>query len=275
MRAFLHCLLICVAAMSLPVANADAADFEVRTQENIWDGKRVDLKYTVHNFYSTYYIYSNVIKALEIDKRLSGDEISRIISEMIADLKKNGVAQLVVSGYPGAEDLRVTLRAVPDKEHGKPILLLVSNYDAREKKVVAGGDMSNVYATYFFLVRDKLVKYQLVENAEEKKRAAQKSVNDLADYYLLDADSDNDSKGKALLIDGIKNEKNDLERFMMNLTLSEYYLLENNPHEARKALDEAKGIADSTSDAGKKLELLRIYQFADDVYKYTVDAQSI
>jgi hypothetical protein len=114
-----------------------------------------------------------------------------------------------------------------------------------------------------------------VEHAEEKKRAAQKSINDLADYYLLDADSDNDAKGKAMLIDGIKNEKDDLERFMMNLTLSEYYLLENNPREARKALDEAKGIAGSMSDAGKRPALLRIYQFADDVYKYTVDNQSM
>ncbi len=168
MRKSLSCLLICVASMLLPVADADAADFEVHTHENIFDGKLVDLKYTANDFYSTYYIYFNVIRALEVDKRLSSNEIGRVISEMIAGLKKNGMAQLTVSGYPGAEDLRVTLGTAVDKKRNRPILLLVSNYDAAKKEVVAGGALNNAYATYFFLAGDKLVKYQILVNAEEK-----------------------------------------------------------------------------------------------------------
>lgn len=275
MRSFLACLLVCLASMLLPVANANAADFEVRTQKNIIEGKLVDRKYTANDFYSTYYIYLNVIRALEVDKRLSSVEVGRVIGKMIAGLKKNGVAQLVVSGYPGAEDLRVTLRIAFDKRHNRPILVLVSNYDASKKEVVAGDALHHAYATFFFFSGDKLVKYQLVVNAAEKKRAAKKSVNDLADYYLLDAASDDDAKGKALLIKGIKKEKNDEERFMMNLTLSEYYLLENNPRAAKKALAEAKGIASSIGDDKKKERLLRIYQYASDLYKYMVNSQSV
>lgn len=268
MRSSLPYFLIYVAALLLPVANVSAADFKVLTQENISNGKRVDLKYKANNFYSTYYIYMNVIRALEIDKRLTSDEISQVISKMIVNLKENGLAQLTVSGYPGAEDLRVTLSTSYDKKNNKPILLLVSNYDPAKKVVVKGDALNNAYGTYYFLIRDKLVKYQLIVNAEEKKQAAKKSTNDLADYYLLDGDSDNDAKGKELLVNGLKKEKNVAERFMMDLTLSEYYLLEKNTREAKKVLEEAKGVANAISDDKKKKSLMNIYQYADDLYKY-------
>lgn len=274
MRSFLPCLLLCAAAMILPVAHASAADFEVRTEENVFDGKRVEQKYTANKFYSTYYIYMNVIRATGVEKHLSSDEIGRVIDEMIAGLKKNGMAQLVVLGYPGAGDLRVTLRIATSKKNDKPILLLVSNYDPNTKEVLDSGDMSSVYATYFFMVGDKLVKYQLVADAEEKKRDAQKSINNLADYYLLDADRGNDAKGKAMLIDGLKKLKDDEDRFIMNLTLSEYYLLENDPRDARKVLDEAKRIAGSVSDKKKSQELISIYPYADDLYRYMVNGKS-
>jgi hypothetical protein len=267
MKAPLSCIFTFVLLAVFPLAEVSAADFEVLTQENIMDGKRVDEKYTANDFYSTYYIYLNVIRALEIEKRLSEDEIGGVIGKMIANLRKNGMTQLTMPGYSGEGNLRVSLRVYHNMKNGRPILLLVSNYDPAQKRIVTGDASNRAYATYFYLVRDKLVKYQYIANADEKKRDAQKSVNDLADYYLLDESSDDDAEGKALLINGIKKEKDDGERFIMYLTLSEYYLLENNTRDAKKALDEAGRILNASS-GNKRMQ--NVYGYAMDIYKYYV-----
>jgi len=275
MRASLRSLLFCVASLLLPVAAADAADFKVYTEENVIEGKPVGQRYAANRFYSTYYIYVNVIRMLEVEKHLSGDEVGQVIDQLIDGLEKNGMAQLVVAGYPGDEDLRITLRTAYGRKHNKPILILISNFDVKKKAVVADGNMNDLYATYFFLVGDKLVKYQLFVNAEKERQEVQDSINDLADFYLLDADSGNDAKGKQMLIDGLSKPGSDRDHFFMNLTLSEYYLLEHNAGAARKVLDKAREIANSTGDAKRKQTLLNIYQYADDVYRYMTGGQSI
>jgi hypothetical protein len=265
--------LISLAALFFVSTSAHAANYQLRILDNsksISSGKPINIKYRVNDFYSVYYIYMNVIRAMEMEKHLSGKEITQVINSMIDQLKQRKAAQLIVYGYPGVEDLRVTLRTDYTKNDHRPILWLVSNYDPRSKRAVVANAHTDVYATYFYLANDKLVKYQYVTNAKTKKAKAAKSVNNLADFFLLDAKTNNDASGKKLLLNGIKKSKVPLERFIMHLTLSEYYLLENNTGKARKELDIARKMIQSEKNSRTKQSMKNIFTYAEDVYSYFV-----
>jgi len=266
----LHRALIFLATLFLATANAQAADYKLQTLDNeksATTGKPIRVKYQVNDFYSVYYTYMNVIRALGVEKHLSGNEIKQVVHGIIDQLKKQKAVQLTVSGYPGDEDLRVTVRTDYAKNDKKPILWVISNYDPRTKSVVTGKAQENAYATYFYLVDTKLVKYQYVTEAKSKK---EKAANNLADFYLLDEEKNNDASGKALLIKEINETKVSLERFLMHLTLSEYYLLENNTGKAREALDTARKMIKTERDKNTKRTMTNIFPYADDIYTYYV-----
>lgn len=251
---------------------SSSANLEFISQKNVLNGKPIDINYQANDFYSTYYIYLNVVKALALEKHLTSKQIDTLIVKMIRGLKKNGMVQIRVSGYKGGE-LRATLRTNVAKTNRKPILMLITNYDAKNKRIVSENDLINAYATYFYLIRDKLVKFQLVHDKKNKMKKAKKTINGLADHYLLDDDFKNDKKGKKLLLKGIKTAKNEGDRFIMYLTLSEYYLLEKNTKKAKIVLEKAKAVADKISDDKRKRFLMNVYHYASDIYKHYVSYQ--
>lgn len=247
-----------------------AASYQVRAFNNDSGASGSDasqIKYKVNDFYSVYYIYMNVIRAMKVDERLSNNEVAQVINDIIHNLNRRKAVQLTVSGYSGDEDLRVTLRTKYDNNK-KPILMVVSNYDAKKQKTVTGEEQRNAYGTFFYLMNDKLVKYQYISQAKTKKEQAKKSTNNLADYYLMDEKQDNDAEGKELLINGIKNAKKSMEKFIMNLTLSEYHLLENDTAKAATVLEVAKKIMMSADDAKNQKRMKNIFKYADDINAY-------
>lgn len=226
-----------------------------------------EFNYRVNDFYSIYYVYMNVIRALKVDQRLSPQEVEKVVIKMVRTLKANKKVQLQVSGYQGGEDLRITLSITRSKKNKRPILLLVSNYDPKSETVVSSQSGKDPYATFFYFKGDKLVKYQYVDKRKTKGELKKRSVNSQADYYLLDESPGNDALGKKMLIEGIKKGGDKLKSFIMNLTLSEYYLLEGNTRKAEAALNIARKITETVGPEVNKSALLKFLSYGTDIYR--------
>lgn len=238
-----------------------AAEYQIITQKN-----DKNVPYQAHDFYSIYYLYFNLIQALEIEKHVDTAAVRKIIFDTTNNLKQNRFSQLQISGYPGPEPLRVTLRTDQNPNLSHPILWLISNYSPQQKSVVKGDDLKTAYGTYFYMIGNKLVKYQRLKNPKSDQELSSLSPNSQADYYLLDEKSDNDKKGKQILLTALKKPANDAEQVIMNLTLSEYELLENNLQTAKVRLDSARDVLRKMSPAERKR--LRIpFHYANDIYK--------
>ena len=179
----------------------------------------------VNDFYSVYYVYMNVIRALDVNDRLGERDIENVITLVIDNLKKNNVVQLQVDKYKGPEGLRVTLRPDFAPKSGKPILLIVSNYNVNTKRVVSGDDQKDAYGTFFYFAGDKLVKNRYVHEEKNDAELKKEPVNNRADYYLLDGDPGNDAPGMDLLTKEIEKAGDMPGRAVSYMTLSEYYLL--------------------------------------------------
>jgi len=219
-------------------SEAHAAEYRVFSQQN--DNATA---YQANDFYSIYYIYFNVIQALDVEHHLPGEAVNKIIFDTLDNLKRQRFSQLQIrDGYPGPEPLRVTLRTDVIASENKPILWLISNYSHKEKAVVTGQAARHAYGTYFYLVGDKLVKYQRIKEPKTAAQLAAMSANSRADYYLLDDKADNDRTGKQLLLSALDQPAEPGEQVLMNLTLSQYHLLDGNLKGADARLDRARDI---------------------------------
>jgi len=214
-----------------------AAEYRVLSQEN-----DKPIPYRANDFYSIYYVYFNVIQALEVENHLTSDEIHKVVFDTINNLKQHRFSQLQISGYKGPEPLRVTLRTDSITDQNKPILWLISNYSHEDKAVVTGEALKHAYGTYFYLIGDKLVKYQRIKQPKSKAQIAALSPNGRADYYLLDEKADNDQLGKQILINALGKPAAQSEQVLMNLTLSQYHLLDGNLKGAEVRVDKARDI---------------------------------
>ncbi len=224
--------------------------------------------YKVNDFYSVYYVYMNVIRALDINDRLSERDIEKVISLIIDSLKKRNVVQLQIDNHKGTGTLRVTLRSDLAPKDNKPALWIISNYNAQTKRVASGDEEKDAYATFFYLVGDKLVKYQRIQEPKSEAELGKMPVNERADYYLLDADPGNDALGKDLLVKEIAKEKNAPDLAFLCMTLSEYHLLDGDVKSARQSLDKARTIIKSLKDEKRRASLSNVLQYADDLYHY-------
>ncbi len=259
-------LVLIIACLFLVAAKPpyfEGNDYRVYVEKS---GKNAD--YKVNDFYSVYYVYMNVIRALNINDRLSEREIEKVMSLIIDNLKKRNVVQLQIDNHKGTGTLRVTLRSDLAPKDNKPALWIISNYNAQTKRVASGDEEKNAYATFFYLMGDKLVKYQRITEPKSEAELGKMPINERADYYLLDVDPGNDALGKDLLVKEIGKEKNAPELAFLCMTLSEYRLLDGDVKSARQSLDKARAIIKSLKDEKRRASLSNVLQYADDLYHY-------
>lgn len=245
-------------------------DYDGRHYRIYVDKSDTNVKYKVNDFYSVYYVYMNVIRALDINEELSDHEIEKIICIIIDNLKKRKIVQLQIDNHRGTGTLRVTLRPEIAPKKGKAILWIVSNYNANAKQVVTGEAEKDAYATFFYLEGDKLVKYQYVSQPKSDADLKKLSVNNLADYYLLDGDPANDKLGFNLLLKEIEKMGDVPDRALLYMTLSEYYLLSQRVERAKECLDKAEAIIRGLNDNKRKSAFSNVLQYCNDLYTYYV-----
>lgn len=262
-------LLLVIASLFLVASKQpffEGADYRIYVEKS---ADNVD--YKVNDFYSVYYVYMNVIRALDINDRLGDRDIEKVISLIIDNLKKRNVVQLQIDNHKGTGTLRVTLRSDLAPKDNKPALWIISNYNVQTKRVVSGDEEKNAYATFFYLIGDKLLKYQRVHEPKSEAELKKMPVNDRADYYLLDGDPANDALGKDLLIKEIEKEKNVPVQAFLYMTLSEYHLLSGKAGNAKQCLDKSQSLIESLKDEKRKASLSNVLHYARDIYRYYVN----
>lgn len=256
--------LFLIAALPASRPALQGADYRLSVEKS--DG---NAEYRVNDFYSVYYVYMNVIRALDVNDRLGQRDIEKVIFMIIDNLKKRNVVQLQVDKYKGSEGtLRVTLRSDMAPKGKKTILLIISNYNQKTRKVVSGDDQKDAYGTFFYFEGDKLVKNRYVHEAKSDAELKKLSVNSLADYYLLDGDPGNDERGRDLLIKEIEKQNDGPDRAVLYMTLSEYHLLAGNTGLAKQSLEKARAIIKSLKDEERASKLATVLEYAADIYTY-------
>jgi hypothetical protein len=226
--------------------------------------KQID--YAVNDFYSIYYLYMNMIQALKLNEHLSFMDIEKIFFVIVDSLKKGNLVQLQVD-IRQEEPLKVTLR--PDMiDPGKPVLWLISNYNPVSRKVVTGEALKEAYGTFFYIIGNKLVKYQLARQPKNDAEISKLTINEQAQYYLLDGEPGNDSRGRDMLREEIRKSGDPGARALLYMTLFEYDLLSGKIESAKGCLDTAGDTLASVNDEKKKQYLARLLQYARDIFNY-------
>lgn len=222
-----------------------------------------------NDFYSVYYVYMSVIRAMDLDAVLSRAETEQVIDRVIDTLKQGNAAQIIIPNYNGGLDLRATLRTdFQITKDNAPSVLLVTNYHAALKRTVEGELQKDAYATYFIMSGDKLIKHQYIDEPKSQSDLNAMSLNDLTNYYLMDADDANDQLGKVILERALPREGDILNKFVMHLTLSEYHLLEADVDKAREQLAAAEAIINAQNNEQVRQRMSLLYSYASDLVYY-------
>lgn len=223
----------------------------------------------VNDFYSVYYVYMNVIRTLELDSIMSRDEVEHVITRVIDSLKHGQGIQIVIPHYNGGPALRCTLRTdLMISKQKAPNLLLVSNYNTTTQRTVEGDAQKDAYATYFLIAGNKLIKHQYFDDPKSQMELRAMSINNLAEYYLLDGDDANDQLGQVMLEKSLPNAKDPVQAFLMHLTLSEFYLLDGKLSQARNQLSQAQGLVAAQSQLRDRQRMSHLYSYASDLVYY-------
>ncbi len=199
-------------------------------------------------------IYLDFMVPFGLDTIFSESDYLQIFTELYNDLSVNyqKVLDIPVSGD---RMLSILFKFMPVDDHIS--LMVISNYDIANKKLVAGGkDLSGCYSKQYFIVRNSLVPghifYIKDREGAVKKFRDESDYNGLADFYLFDDDSANDKDIPGILSAGFKKTPAGYNACMLKLTESQYFIFNRKFNKADISLRDAGKLATAITDPAQK-----------------------
>lgn len=130
------------------------------------------------------------------------------------------------------------------EKNGKRSVLVTSNYDVTKQRLLRDGENPrNTYAVIYYIIGDKLVRYDQVHN-DEVFQAHADNNNNIADMYLFDERPENDESIEGLLLKDLQNDSlGDNHVLIAWVTLAQYYTLKGEQNKAATAVDKARELS--------------------------------
>jgi hypothetical protein len=219
--------------------------FEVQKKENIH----------ISSFFFVNHFFLHVLSNFGLLERLKQDEVEYIVEEMLKDLSLKEPINFVFNNFKNGKKLAISLSVVTKEKNN--YLLILTNYDSKKRDVLPletpRDQRKDCFSSIYFIAPNKLVSenhFYSKEIEDELKKAG--NLSNLADFYIFDEKTDNDSLIEELLTKAYSVAKKPEDKFQNSILFSLYYLMVDKADLAITALDNAKAVLDADIKNNKK-----------------------
>ncbi|WP_339684584.1 hypothetical protein [uncultured Nonlabens sp.] len=216
------------------------------------------------DFYLTHYLYIDLFLRENLFPDASPEEVSSIIKALKKYVSVDNNLDIEIE-KPGKRNYIIRF-ALLKKDDGTELLIAFTNWSVKEKKFEREIKIENdSYTRWYFLNGNKMTYRKDISNQNDYSSM---STADLANAYLMDELSDNDSEIKSTL-DELLNQK-DLsvsDKIMANLILLKYQIFQKDTDNLSKQTEYLNELFEKN-----KLEYnLRGLQMAFDATKFQME----
>ncbi|SEB37644.1 hypothetical protein SAMN04489761_0271 [Tenacibaculum sp. MAR_2009_124] len=196
--------------------------FSQSSKLNIVSGNTKEVKYLkMDDFYLTHYLYIDLF--LREGLYLDADE--KEVSSMLKSIKKYVSDKTPIEfeiEKPSKRNYKVRVTTFK-KDENTELLIAFTNWSVKRKEFEKDIKMkNNSYTRWYFLNGDKMT-YR--KDMSRENDYSTMSKIDLANAYLFDELSDNDSEIEGILLSELKNQELSLrDKIMANLILLKYQI---------------------------------------------------
>ena len=208
------------------IANAQSEKIEIKSE------KLEESNYLkMDDFYLTHYLYIDLFLRENLFPDINPEDVSAIIKALKKYVSVDQPLEIEIE-KPGKRNYLIKM-SILKKEDGTELLIAFTNWNSKkrtfEKEIKIENDS---YTRWYFLNGDKMTYRKDMSNQNDY---SQMSQADLANAYLFDELSENDTKVKGT-IEEVLQEK-DLgisENIMANLILLKYQILKRETEKVNK-----------------------------------------
>ena len=218
-------ILLCLVLIT-SISNAQSEKIEIKSE------KLEESNYLkMDDFYLTHYLYIDLFLRENLFPDANPEDVSAIIKAIKKYVSVDQPLEIEIE-KPGKRNYLIKM-SVLKKEDGTELLIAFTNWSSKkrifEKEIKIENDS---YTRWYFLNDDKMTYRKDMSNQNDY---SQMSQSDLANAYLFDEISENDTKVKST-IEEILQENNlgISENIMANLILLKYQILKQESEKVNK-----------------------------------------
>ena len=175
------------------------------------------------DFYLTHYLYIDLFLRESLFLDASKEDVSSILKAIKKYVSVDNALEIEIE-KPGKRNYLIKM-AILKKDDGTELLIAFTNWNTKEKKFQKKIKIENdSYTRWYFLNGNKMT-YR--KDMSDKNDYSNMTKNDLANAYLFDELTENDSKIKNTLNDALKEKNIGVkDRIMAGLILLKYQIFQ-------------------------------------------------
>ena len=232
---------------------------------NIKTGRLTEANYLkMDDFYLTHYLYIDLFLREDLFPDASPDEVSSILKAVKKYVSVENKLDIEIE-KPGKRNYKIRF-VILKKDDGTELLIAFTNWTVRKKKFEKEIKFeNNSYTRWYYLKGNKMTYRKDMSN---KNDYSSMNKSDLANAYLFDELTDNDSKIKKT-IDEYLNQKNlsVADKIWANLILLKYQIFQK---EKDKVIKQTKYLTE-LFEKNKSASDLRGLEMAFDATKFQIE----
>ncbi len=190
---------------------------------------------SVDDFYLTHYLYIDLFLRENLYPYATSEEVSSILTALKKYLSLENKLDIEIE-QPGKRNYLIRF-AILKKDDGTELLIAFTNWSTEKKKFEKEINIkNNSYTRWYFLNGNKMTYRKDMSNEHDYTSM---SKSDLADAYLFDELSDNDSEIKSTIDEVLhQNEVGVSDEIMANLMLLKYHMLQKENDQVTKLTED-------------------------------------
>ncbi|REE25715.1 hypothetical protein DFQ09_102306 [Winogradskyella pacifica] len=184
------------------------------------------------DFYLTHYLYIDLFLRENLCPTASPEEVSTILKAIKTYVSVETPLEIEIK-KPGDRNYLIKM-AILKKEDGTELLIAFTNWSTKERKFEKEIKMENDSYTRWYFLNDNKMTYRKDMSGESDYSALSKS--DLANAYLFDERTENDTKIKSTIDEALK-ETDLIDNITSQLILLKYHIFKRNTKSIKKQID--------------------------------------
>lgn len=175
------------------------------------------------DFYLTHYLYIDLFLRENLFLEASPEDVSSVIKALKKYVSLENKLDVEIE-KPGKRNYLIRF-AILKKDDGTELLIAFTNWSTKKKRFEKDMKLENDCYTRWYFLNDNKMTYR--KDMSDQNDYSDMSKSDLANAYLFDELSENDSKIKSTIDESLNESDLSLyDNIMSNLLLLKFYILQ-------------------------------------------------
>ena len=227
----MHIKLILVSLLILSTSIGYAQSDKVKIKS---DGLIPSNYLKIDDFYITHYLYIDLFLRENLFPNASEDDVSLVLKALKTYVSDKSPLEIEIE-KPGKRNYKIKFGIIK-KDDGTELLIAFTNWSTEKRIFEEDIKMENdSYTRWYFLNGNKMT-YR--KDMSDKNEYSDMTKTDLANSFLFDELTENDSKIKNTIDDAFKDRNLDVEdKIMTNLILLKYQIFQRDTENVIKQVE--------------------------------------